>query len=94
MELVDLVGKKVLVGVTYLKSDDRVRKHIQVHGTVVDDQGWPALNIDKRKRLYRLPPYYDAFEKVEKSAVFELLGTGEKVTGVEFTAVFFAKLAS
>ena len=75
-----LVGKRVLVGLTYRDHDGAVVETVQYHGTIVDvnAQDGVAVSPVGLDELFWLPPDLRAFEKAPRGA-YRLRSTGEVV---------------
>jgi hypothetical protein len=74
----ELLGKTVLVGLTYASPDGDVRERRQMHGVIesADDAGVGIR--EPSGALFTLPPGFDAFE-VADPGEYTLRGTGEVV---------------
>jgi hypothetical protein len=84
---VSLVGKRVLVGLTYLDKDGEVADQVQFHGVVVAEGG-PDEPIELQRadtgELFTLPPQLEPAEPGE----YRLRSTGETVVDPDFLATW------
>ena len=87
----DVVGKVVLVGLTYLEADGRLIEQQQFFGTVVSaDSRKGILLFLKGQRAgeqYNLPPDTRAIE-IASSGEYRLRGTREVVVDPDYTVMF------
>jgi len=84
----DLIGKRVLVGLTFVSADDEVLEQEQFVGTVVsaDAEDGVELQLDDGSRR-TLPPDLDAFEEAAPGD-YRLRSTGEVVTDPDFLSTW------
>jgi hypothetical protein len=86
-----VVGKVVLVGLTYLEADGEVIERQQFFGTVVTAHCRNGILLSlKGQRAgeqYNLPPDTRAIE-IASRGKYRLRGTGEVVTDPDYTAMF------
>jgi hypothetical protein len=89
----DLIGKYVLVGLTFTDADGRVVDQVQRHGTVeqVDPEAGVQIRLQSPgngwdRELYWLPPDLGSFEPAKRDATYHLHSTGEDVDDPDFTA--------
>ena len=87
-----LVGRRVLVGITFVDEDGNLVEQRQVHGTVaeVDDEAI-VLALPSRER-FGLPPDPDMFEPAEPGS-YRLRSTGEVVDDPDFVATWWVEAA-
>jgi hypothetical protein len=80
-----LVGKYVLVGLTFLNDDDELDEYRQVHGDVirVDPQEGVVLRLRPSGQEFWLPPYTSTFEEAELGG-YELRSTGELIYNPDY----------
>ena len=90
----ELVGKTVLLGLTFATSDGDVVEQVQRHGVVeqVDrDEGIGVRLVGPGRpwdhELYRLPPDLRPFSKAAPGA-YRLRSTGETVVDPDFTSTW------
>ncbi|HEY4081864.1 MAG TPA: hypothetical protein VGM81_14325 [Burkholderiaceae bacterium] len=82
------LGKKILVGLTYLGANGEVREQRQLHG-VISDVGEHALNFEQANGSGAFSiPFDGQLDAADSEAVYTLRSTGEAVTGVDFVASF------
>lgn len=86
-----VVGKVVLVGLTYLEADGTLIEQQQFFGTVVsaDLRTGILLSLKGQRsgEQYTLPPDTRAIE-ISSSGEYRLRGTGEVVTDPDYTVMF------
>jgi hypothetical protein len=86
-----VVGKVVLVGLTYLEADGGLIEQQQFFGTVVSAESRKGILLSlKGQRAgehFNLPPDTRSIEKAS-SGEYRLRGTGEVVTDPDYTAMF------
>jgi hypothetical protein len=86
-----VVGKVVLVGLTYLEADGRLIEQQQFFGTVVSADSRKgillALKGQRAGEQYNLPPDTRAIEPAS-TAEYRLRTTGEVVTNPDYTVMF------
>jgi hypothetical protein len=89
----DLIGKYVLVGLTFADAEGRVIDQMQRHGTV--EQVDPGAGVQIRLQspgniwdgeLYWLPPDLGSFQPAQPDATYHLHSTGEDVEELDFVA--------
>jgi hypothetical protein len=87
----DVVGKVVLVGLTFLETDGTLIEQQQFFGTVVSANSRKGILLSlKGQRTgehYNLPPDTRAIE-IASSGEYRLRGTGEVVIDPDYTAMF------
>jgi hypothetical protein len=87
-----LVGKHVLVGITYLKDNsDEVTQHVQFHGIVTSAEMGKTITIEcegaKKGQLFKLPPDTANFGPAAKG-IYKLRDTGEEVDSPDAIATW------
>jgi hypothetical protein len=89
----DLIGKYVLVGLTFTDVDGRVIEQVQRYGTV--EQADPEAGAQIRLQspgniwdgeLYWLPPDLGSLQPAQPDATYHLHSTGEDVEEPDFVA--------
>ena len=78
-----LIGKRALVGITYVKPDGERR--IQMHGVISRGVENMAIYLRSGGEEFSLPPDPDAFHPAEPGR-YTLKTTGEVVDNPDFTA--------
>jgi hypothetical protein len=75
-----LLGKTVIIGLTYVDQDDNVLNQEQRHGTIVqvDEQSGFGIETGDEAEPYWLPPHLDAFGPAEPGE-YRLRSTGEVI---------------
>lgn len=83
--LADLVGKRVLVGLTTQDHAGRLIERRQFLGTIVraDEEEGVVLTMAGSTEEFRLPPNPAAFRKAEKGE-YRMRSTGERVVDPDF----------
>ncbi len=85
-----LVGKYVLVGLTYRnKSTDAIESHVQKHGEViaVDEKQGIVIRNRNTGEEFTLPPDTSRFENA-KPGSYRLKGTGEVIIDPDFISTW------
>jgi hypothetical protein len=86
-----LVGKYVLIGVTYLDGDGKPTREEQVHGVVIAATAENGILFKLRGSRngaeYRLPPDTRGFVRAQPGE-YRLKSTGEVVTDPDFTCTW------
>ena len=86
-----LLGRYVLIGVTYLDADGNPTRQEQVHGVVIAataEEGFLfQLRGSRNGTEYRLPPNTSGFVKAQPGE-YRLRRTGEVVTDPDFTCTW------
>lgn len=86
-----LVGKTLLVGVTYCTADDQVVRREQFHGVVIsaDPRQGIVLELDGARRGERhdLPPMTQVFQRA-RPGEYRLSATGEVVHDPDYLATY------
>lgn len=74
-----MIGKHVLIGLTYLDNNDEVIRKEQKHGLIVsaDDEG-VNVRLSKSREEIWLPPHREAYEEAAEGE-YRLRATGEVV---------------
>jgi len=87
----DVVGKVVLVGLTYLEADGSLIEQQKFFGTVLsaDSRRGILLSLEGQRsgEQYNLPPDTRAIE-IASSGEYRLRGTGEVVIDPDYTVMF------
>jgi hypothetical protein len=84
METRALIGKTILVGLTYLKANGKVRERKQLHGTI-KAVGEHTLSFERADGSGRFAiPFDGSLEEADPDAVYKLRSTGEAVSGIHF----------
>lgn len=85
----ELVGKHLLVGLTYMDNHGEVKSQEQVHGHVthVDPRSGFTMKLlgERKGEEYCLPPDTRAFERASPGE-YRLRSTGEVVVNPDYTA--------
>ena len=86
-----VVGKVVLVGLTYLAADGGLIEQQQFFGTVVSADSRKGILLSlkgqRASEQYNLPPDTRAIE-IASSGEYRLCGTGEVVIDPDYTVMF------
>ena len=79
------IGKYLLVGITYLDSNEEVKKRIQLHGKItrITKEGI-FFNRADDKGEFALPPDLQSLEPAPPRAEYRLKSTGEVVRDVDY----------
>ena len=87
----DLLGKTVIIGLTYYKADDSFSHQVQMHGEI--ESADPKLGVSVRLEgiregeSYVLPPHFEAFERAPRGE-YRLRETGEVIYDPDFTTTW------
>lgn len=82
------MGKRILVGLTYLDAAGQVREQVQMHG-LIDGVGDHTLVFEKSDGSGSFTiPFGGELDAADPAAVYTLRSTGEAVTAVDFLASF------
>lgn len=82
----DYIGKRALVGVSYMSADGSLEDKKQYHGTItgVDEQGWLILERANGQGELKIPAKLEPANPGE----YTLASTGEVVVDPDFTAIW------
>lgn len=91
---IDLVGKRILVGLTYLGHDGAVTRQLQLHGIVTEvEEG--ALRFERADGGGTFSvPNDGSPASADPEAVYTLHATGEAVSGIDYVASWTIHAAS
>jgi len=82
------VGKKILVGLTYLNPNGEVREQLQLHG-LISNAGEHTLAFEKADGSGQFTiPFDGELDFADPESIYTLRSTGEAVSGVNFLASF------
>jgi len=83
-----MIGKRILVGLTYLDENERVSEQVQFYG-VIDSIKDNSLVINRSDDEGDFSiPYDGELNEADPEAVYTLRATGEEVTGVNYVSTF------
>lgn len=84
----EIVGKRVLVGMTYLDNGGDLIEQKQRHGVIVraDAEGVYVRAVDSDAEFW-LPPHLESFREAD-GGDYHLRDTGETVSDPDFVATF------
>ena len=84
--LTELLGKEVVVGITYMLATGDIDDVVQLHGVVREID--PIVEIDTGKaEPFILPPLLDVFSRAEPGD-FTFKSTGEVVRNPDYTSIW------
>lgn len=83
----DLLGKKILIGVTYYTEDDTFIEQKQFWGAVIEANENGILVKQKDGTIFSLPPDLRSTKSAPKGE-YRLRSTGEVVIDPDFTSVW------
>jgi hypothetical protein len=87
-DLRDLLGKSVLVGITYLDDNDQVISQYQFHGRIESlDDDMVHVRVASSGEDFTLPPDPSAFIRA-KPGNYRLRSSGDVVVDPDFTSVW------
>ena len=87
LSLSDLLGKTILVGITYYTKDNEFIEQKQYWGTVIEADEEQILFRQKNGELFSLPPDLRSIKPAPKGE-YKLRSTGEIVVDPDFTSVW------
>jgi hypothetical protein len=80
-----LIGKHVVVGLTFVDADQKPIRLTQLHGYVVKVNRREGIMLKQADGSeYELPPTLEGFQKVPKGSSCTLRSTGELVGDVDY----------
>jgi len=86
-----LLGKTVIVGLTYVNDADEVTRRVQIHGVIGLADRTEGVRLDlqgvKAGQTYWLPPQVDNFEPAAPG-VYRLKETGAEVVDPDFISTW------
>lgn len=84
----EIIGKHVLVGMTYLDSNDELIEQKQRHGVIISaDSVGVYVRIADSDAEFWLPPHLESFQDAEEGD-YRLRETGEIVSDPDLVATF------
>ncbi|MDO4816612.1 MAG: hypothetical protein Q4A83_08465 [Bacillota bacterium] len=87
----DLIGKTILIGITYCITDDEVIDQKQFWGTVIEANE-TVINVKQENgTVISLPPDLRSTKPAQKGE-YRLQSTGEVITDPDFTSVWVIKI--
>ena len=88
----ELIGRHVLVGITYVDEADQVLEQKQVHGVVVraNRQEGIVFRLEPSGKEFTLPPFTGGFERAAPGE-YRLRSTGEIVVDPDYTSTWSVK---
>ena len=82
------VGKRILVGLTYLNANGDVQEQVQLHG-LISSVGEHTLTFEKADGSGQFAiPFDGQLTAADPEAIYTLRNTGEAVSGVNLVASF------
>ncbi len=86
----DLLGKVLLVGITYEDADGNIKEQKQFWGTVTTADKSKILIEQKNGEIFSLPPDLSAIESAPEGE-YRLHSTGEIVVNPDFLSTWFLR---
>lgn len=83
-----MIGKRILVGLTYLDQAGEVSSQIQMHGLIRSTEGHTLVFDRSDGSGDFCIPFDGSLEESDPELIYTLRGTGEKVTGVHYVSTF------
>jgi len=85
----ELLGKYVIIGLTYIDSDDQVRESIQLHGRIrrVHPDDGIVIQREDKEETYTFPYDLAAFEAAEPGE-YRLAKTGEVIHNPDYLSTW------
>jgi hypothetical protein len=87
-----LVGRRVLVGLTYLDGNGALLESKEVYGTIVA-VGDHTVKFEQSNGKPFSIPFDGELEAADPEAVYTLKGTGESISAVDFVATYTIRAA-
>lgn len=87
MQTDDLIGKTLLVGLTFLDTDEAVIEQYQTFGTIVSVSAASIVIERSDSRLFSLPPDLDNLQPAS-AGEYRLKISGEVVVDPDFTSTW------
>lgn len=83
-----MIGKKVLVGLTYVDKNNEVTNKLQLHGNIesLGDNTLTFIRSDNAEEFSI--PFDGELDEAGVDSIYTLRKTGEEVTGVNFISSF------
>ena len=84
----ELIGKTILVGLTYVEQDDTVVKRQQKFGKITscDPESWIVVEQEDGE-TFEIAPIMDAIEYA-RAGIYRLKGSGREIQNPDFVAQF------
>ena len=88
MKIDDVVGKRLLAGLTYVDDSDQIVERHQVDGTILRMNEMDGLVIDQSDGAgeFSLPPDLEALDAAIPGAEYKNRSTGQTVIAPDFVA--------
>lgn len=83
-----IVGKKILVGLTYLDKEGEVNEQKQLHGKIKEVSDTTLVFSQPNNLGDFSIPYDGELESTDEENIFTLRSHGEEVTGINYLATF------
>lgn len=86
MDTDEYIGKKALIGITYLTPAGEVDERVQIHGTIsgTNDRGWLVIDRADGEGTFAIPPQLEVAEPGE----YTLKSSGEVVADPDYLGVW------
>lgn len=92
-KLDELLGKTLLVGLTYESSQGMITEQTEYYGTVIGiENDCVVVRPEGQEQCSVLPPLLDAYEK-SIPGTYTLRSTGQTVKDPDYTCMFIVKEA-
>lgn len=79
------LGKHLLVGLTYLDADQRIREQVKLHGNIVEiSENTIVFKRNDNNENFSIPFDEDNIEEVDPALIYTLRSTGEAVKSVNY----------
>lgn len=90
----EVLGKRVLIGLTYVRPDGTVDRHEQLVGVIVRaDEQMVAMQVDGREDLFTLPPDLRGFFPADPGE-YRLKSTGQVVVDPDYLTTWTIDMPS
>lgn len=83
-----MIGKKILVGLTYVDTNNEVTSQLQLHGNILST-GEHTLVFQRSDNDSEFSiPFKGELDEADTELIYTLKTTGEEVTGVNYISTF------
>jgi hypothetical protein len=88
----NIIGKRILVGLTYFNKKGDIEKQIQKYGNILYAGKDKITFIDNdNNKEFSIPPDYSSIKVSDPDLVYELKSSNKKVSGVHLVVSFSRK---
>lgn len=83
-----MIGKKILVGLTYVNTSDEVTSQLQLHGNILSTSEHTLVFQRSDNNSEFSIPFDGKLDEADPESIYTLKTTGEEVTGVNYISTF------